>query len=102
MSFSFSIAATLVIFLILCLSLYFNIKLGLTILKIEDSVTQCLDVVDERYESISKILEIPVFFDSLEVRRVLNDIQVTRRALLVIANSLSDIQEDKKESRESK
>ena len=97
---SLSLSIAIITFLLLCLSLYFNIKLGLTILKIEDAVTQCLDIVDERYESVSKILEIPIFFDSVEVRRVLEDIKITKTSLLVIANSLSDIQEEKAENRE--
>ena len=75
---------------LLCLSIYFNIKLGMTILRFEDSVEDCLDVIDERYASISKILEIPIFFDSVEVRQVVGDIGATRDALLVVANRLSE------------
>ena len=29
----------------------------LTLLKMEDSLTECLDILDERYASVSKILE---------------------------------------------
>ncbi len=75
---------------LLCVSIYFNIKLGITILRFEDSVEECLDVIDERYRSISKVLEIPIFFDSVEVRQVVNDISATRDAILIIANSLSN------------
>ena len=74
---------------LLCVSIYFNIKFGMTILKFEDTVEECLDIIDERYGSISKVLEIPIFFDSVEVRQVVNDIAATRDAILIIANNLS-------------
>ena len=45
-------------------------------------------MLDERYESISKILEIPLFYDSPEIRKVVEDIRQTRTAILVIANSI--------------
>tara|TARA_B100000424_G_C22500566_1_gene289738 strand:- start:104 stop:400 length:297 start_codon:yes stop_codon:yes gene_type:complete len=97
MSLSWLPVAIIVLFLILCISVYINIKLGLVILRIEDEVTDCLDVIDERYESISKILEIPIFFDSIEVRQVVEDIRMTRVSLLQVANSLARIQEDRVE-----
>lgn len=75
---------------LLCASIYFNIKFAMTILKFEDTVEECLDVIDERYRSISKVLEIPIFFDSVEVRQVVNDISATRDAILIIANNLSN------------
>ena len=74
---------------LLCVSIYFNIKFGMTILQFEDTVEECLDIIDERYRSISKVLEIPIFFDSVEVRQVVNDISATRDAILIIANNLS-------------
>tara|TARA_B100000214_G_scaffold372360_1_gene350457 strand:+ start:2725 stop:3024 length:300 start_codon:yes stop_codon:yes gene_type:complete len=96
MSFSWMTIAIIGLFLILSISIYINVKLGLTILKVEDEVTKCLDIIDERYESISKILEIPIFFDSLEVRQVVDDIRITRFSLLEIANSLTSIQKEEK------
>ena len=48
----------------LCVSLYFVVRFGLVILKIEDAIEESLDVLDERYRSISEILEIPLFFES--------------------------------------
>jgi hypothetical protein len=71
--------------------------MGITILNIEDSIVDCLDVLDERYSSMSKVLEIPVFFDSTEVRQVIDDIRVSRNSVLVVANSLKNIQESKED-----
>jgi hypothetical protein len=73
--------------------------MGISLLKVEDSIAECLDILDERYESMSKILEIPIFFDSVEVRKVINDIRVSRNSILVVANNLTSIQDEKDEKR---
>lgn len=90
----------LIIVLLLCLSwsVYLNVKLGMTILKFEDSLDECLDIIDERYASISQVLEIPIFFDSVEVRQVVSDIMVTRKSLLDIASKLTSSQEEDAEN----
>ena len=48
-------------------------------------------MLDKRYESISKILEIPIFFDSVEVRQVVSDIDGAREEVLRVANTLAGI-----------
>lgn len=72
-------------------SLFYAIKFSLIILKIEDAIEESLDVIDERYRSISKVLEIPIFYDSPQIRQVVNDIKVTRDTLLLIANKFASI-----------
>ena len=67
---------------------YFSVRFGLVILKVQDSIEESLDVLDERYESISKVLEIPLFYDSPEIRKVVADLKSTRESILLIANSL--------------
>ena len=59
------------------------------LIKIEDAIEAGLDKLDERHVSISRILEIPLFYDSQEVRQVVNDIEQCRDAILDIAISLS-------------
>ena len=87
---NFLLAVSIILGCMLSYSIYMNIKLGLTILKFEDAVEESLDIIDERYRSISKILEMPIFFDSVEVRQVVNDIGITRDSLLKIANNISN------------
>ena len=77
---------------ILCFSIYLNIKFGLILLNMEDSIEECLDILDERYYSMSKVLEIPIFFDSIEVRQVIEDIRKSRESLLKVANTLAKIE----------
>ena len=45
-------------------SIYFNVKHGIFILRIIDSIESVLDILDEKYNSISKVLEIPLLFES--------------------------------------
>lgn len=78
---------------LLAISIYYVIKFSLIILRIEDAIEESLDIIDERYRSISKILEIPLFFDSPQIRQVINDIKVTRDTLLFIANKFASIDE---------
>lgn len=81
--------AIIVLVLILAVSIYFNIEFALKLLQVEDLLEECLDVIDEKYSRISEILARPLFFDSPEVRRVVEDIRDARNALHRVAFSLS-------------
>ena len=74
-------------------SIRLNVKLGLCLLKVEDSIEESLDILDSRYKSVSEILEIPIFFDSIEVRQVISDIEQSRDSILKVANVLASISE---------
>ena len=66
-------AMVLIAILTLCLiySVRLNIKLGVIILNVEDSIEESLDILDQRYESIS------------------SDIDMSRDAILKVANVIS-------------
>jgi len=85
---------------------YHAYRLGRTVLLLQDAIEESLDVLDERFKTMSEVLEKPVFFDSLEVRQVIEDIRTSRDAVLYVANQLSSIQElevdDKKDSQNKK
>ncbi len=102
MSLTASTVIIILLFVLAAVGVYFSIRFGLVILKVQDSIEESLDVLDERYESISKVLEIPLFYDSPEIRQVVNDLKATRESILVIANSLgasidSEIETDEEE-----
>jgi hypothetical protein len=83
------------------ISLYFNYKFAMTVLRIEDAIEESLDSLDKRYAAMSAILVKPVFFDSPEVRQVIKEIAITRDSILRIANVLvSNIQAEIKEIEE--
>lgn len=75
----------------------FAYRSAITILKVQDAIEQSLDVLDKRYESISKILKIPLFYDSPEIKRAVDDIRMSREAILYVANQLTSVQEEEEE-----
>jgi hypothetical protein len=77
-----------IFFVLFAWSLYLNFKFGRIILKVEDEVEKALDTLDERFASISKILQIPLYYDSPEIRQILLDIEKTRNAILKVAASM--------------
>jgi len=73
---------------------YYLWKFSKIILRVEDEVGSALEVLDERYRSISKVLEIPLFFDSPEIKRVVEDVKGCRDAVLRVAGSIANIEEE--------
>ena len=56
----------------------------------QETIEEALDVIDQKYSNISKILEIPIFFDSPEIKSVLRELEDTRNSLLYVANELTN------------
>ena len=75
---------------LLSVSIYFNIKHGKYIINITESLEESLDTLDARYENISKILEIPLFYDSPQIRQVQSDIAECRDSILYVANIIAE------------
>ncbi len=86
--------------LILCVSIRYHIKHGILILKLTAAIEDVLDVLDEKYSSISKVLEIPLFYDSPQIRNVVEDIRHCRDSLLQSANRLTNVQQEHDEKKE--
>ena len=84
------IYACAALLVILTLSIYINIRLGITVLRMEDAIEDCLDVIDNKYNSMSEILKRPLFFDSPEVKVVVEDIKTVRESLHAVALSLTE------------
>ena len=80
----------------LLVSLYYNYKFARIILRMEDAIEKSLDNLDEKYTSIQKVLDTPLFFDSPQVRQVINDITQSRDAVLYVANQLTGIENGEK------
>ena len=81
------ICVLLLVCIYLCKKLY---EFSILILKIEESIEESLDILDENYNKMNEILQIPVFFDSLEVRNVISNIQDCHTSILKIANKLTN------------
>ena len=80
----------LALLVLLIISIYYAIKFALIIIKMQDAIENSLDEIDEKYNSISKILQIPIFYDSPEIKKVLLDLQDARNSLLYVANKLTN------------
>tara|TARA_B100000212_G_C27369149_1_gene531746 strand:- start:2014 stop:2250 length:237 start_codon:yes stop_codon:yes gene_type:complete len=64
--------------------------MGVLVLKVQDTLEDSLEIIDERIESVDSILAIPLFSDSPEIKRLQRDMTECRDAVLDIAYSLSD------------
>ena len=100
MGFSALLVYAIVLTCILCLSIFFDIKFIVAILEVQDSVEESLDVLDQTYNAVTKILGRPVFFDSVEVRQVISEINKSRESILYVANVLGQVEVADKEIQE--
>ena len=78
----------------LVLSMYYNYKFGRSLIRMEDAIEESLDRLDERYNSISKVLEIPLFYDSPQIRQVVEDIKACQNSILYVANEIGQLEEE--------
>jgi hypothetical protein len=98
MSFLYAVIAVETVLLIVTSA--FALRFGMKLLQVEDTLEECLDVLDKRYSSISKVLEIPLFYDSPEVRKVHEDIKLARDSILLVANTVAKIDETQEDQNE--
>lgn len=68
---------------------YYVYKFSLLLLQIEDIIEESLDDLDESFKNLNKILEKPIFFDSLEVRQCIDEIKRSRSVVIKIADKLT-------------
>ena len=78
---------------LLGVSAYYNYKFGRSLIRMEDALEQSLDKLDERYASVSQILEIDIFYDSPQIRQVVADIQECQQSILYVANEIGTLEE---------
>jgi hypothetical protein len=76
----------IMLFIFIC----YAVKFALIIIKMQDAIETSLAEIDNKYNRISKILEIPIFYDSPEVKSVLRDLQDVKDSLLYVANTLTN------------
>jgi hypothetical protein len=54
----------------------------------QEVIEESLDIIDEKYNNLSKILDIPLFHNNTEIKNAIREVQETRDVLLYIANQL--------------
>lgn len=70
--------------------LFFSLKFAFALIRVQEAIEDSLDAIDEKYKRINEILNIPVFFDSPEIKRLVNEIYHVRDIILYVANRLSN------------
>lgn len=83
------ISTAAVLAIALCVSLFYTFKFARIILNIEKCIEDAISGLDESYNTMSDILEKPVFFDSMEVRQAISEISSSRDLMLEIAEKLT-------------
>lgn len=83
----FLLVSVLLVLLIVCA--YYLFKFAVILIRVEDSIEESLDVLDERYKRMNEILQTPIFFDSMEVRACVDEIKKSRDAILFVANKMT-------------
>ena len=86
------IVALLLLLPVLGVSLYFNYKHGVLLINIIDQIESAIEVLDEKEISISEVLQVPLFYDSPQIRQVHKDIADCRDTVLQIALSLGHVE----------
>ena len=70
---------------------FYAIKFAMIIIKMQETIESALDILDDKYGKINEILQKPLFYDSFEVRQVLQEIRGSHDAILIIANDLAGL-----------
>ena len=74
---------------LLCVVLSYKLyQYSIIIINTETAIEESLDILNEKYESIAKVLEKEVFFDSIEVIQVINDIKESHNAIYEVAEKM--------------
>lgn len=63
---------------------------GILLLTVQDTLEDSLEIIDDRIDSINKILAIPLFSDSPEIKKLQSDMTSSRDAVLEVAYALSN------------
>lgn len=74
----------------LVISLYYCFKFALILLNLQDKLNDSLQIIESNYEKINSILDIPVFYDSYEVKKVVSSIEEVKNSLLIIADNMTE------------
>jgi hypothetical protein len=74
-----------------CVAGYYLFKFGRIILEVQDTINDSLEELDESYKKVNKILEKPIFFDSIEVRQCIQEIRNVRNIMIRIGSRMTSV-----------
>ena len=84
---TFFVCLLIFIFLYSCVVSYYCYKFAMILIKLEDVVEESLTKLESIKSQFEDILEIPVFFDSVEIRKC---IQLIKTAKVVVEEIIED------------
>lgn len=67
---------------------FYAIKFGIILLRVQDQTEESLDILDEQYQKITYILEVPLANDSPQVREIVESLKDSRNAVLSVGHVL--------------
>lgn len=67
---------------------FYAIRFGIILLRIQDQVEESLDILDEQYDKMNGVLDIPLAVDSPQVREIVDSIRISRDSVLEVAGVL--------------
>ena len=85
------ILAFIILFIYSCVVSYYCYKFAMILIKLEDVVEESLSKLESIRLQFIEILEIPVFFDSVEIRKCVQLIKTAKVVVEETINSISDI-----------
>lgn len=88
---SYLYVITIFLFTFSCVVSYYCLKFSMLLLQLQDDIQDSLNELDDSIEVFNKILEKPVFFDSVEVRQCIAEIRKSRNLINGIAKRLVSI-----------
>ena len=87
----FWIIVSIVLFILLCATVAIIYRLLGTHGDVEDRINDSMDVLNAAYVSIDEILHRPLFFDSPEIKNVLEQIKFAKEAIHAVAVEIAGV-----------
>lgn len=85
------ICSNIFFMLLCCVTGYYLFKFSKIILELQDAINDSLDELDESYKKVNKILEKPIFFDSVEIRQCIQEIRNVRNTVIRVASRMTNM-----------
>jgi len=73
----------------LLISLYYNYKFAFIIINTQEAIEDSLDILDNRYNQIQKLIETPILYDSPQIKKLILDMKECRDSILQVANVMT-------------
>jgi hypothetical protein len=72
-------------------SVFYNFKFALALLSVQDAIQESIGLIEQKHHDISEVLKVPIFYDSPQIKQVVEDLKASRDAILYVAEQFADI-----------